>query len=90
MGPEPQTTGLLGRIPITKQNTFKFRVLKTDAWGVSIGIKDLKNNDIIKYGGNGWISNCLNTVYGQGKGLGIGDVVKVRVDVEKDEIKWEI
>jgi len=32
------------------------------------------------YGGNGWINNCGENIYGQGEGLNDGDIVEVTVD----------
>ena len=88
VGPNSQNSDIVGNHPITKLNKYKFKIIKTDAWGVSIGIKDVKNNEIIKYGGNGWISNCSNTIYSQGKGLNNGDTLNVVIDLDKNEIKW--
>jgi|JI10StandDraft_1071094.scaffolds.fasta_scaffold113515_3 hypothetical protein len=60
----------------------------TNNWGVSLGIKDTVYNEIIKYGGNGWVSNCNNTIYSQGNGLRIGDIASVYVDLSIGIIKW--
>jgi hypothetical protein len=81
---------VVGNLNIGKMNKFRYKIVKTDAWGVSIGIKDTKNNEVIKYGGNGWISNCSNTIYSQGKGVTNGDTLTVTIDTAKSEIKWEV
>lgn len=85
-----ENNGIVGNSPIGQQNIFKIKVVKTECWGVTIGIKDVLNNKIIKYGGNGWISNCDKTIYSQGRGIQHGDIITVEVDILADEIKWTI
>lgn len=90
IGSKGNNTGIVGKTPILDKNFFKILVLNTNNWGISVGIKDFLSNDIIKYGGNGWINNCEKTLYNQGKGLSSGDEIEVKVNRDTGSITWKV